>query len=188
MNLTQKQPQELAAQAARGDRSALEALCREIWPEVRKLSLIQLGDPTLAEDAAQESLISVVRHIGRYDPTRPFGPWLRTVVRNQCRSDRRKVHPLPSPSPSPGSSVDVDQTLDLDSAARSALEAFSTLTPRQRELVDLCDRRGLAPAEAAAQLEIAQGTARALLHQARKALRTHLLKLRPDLHALVSDR
>ncbi len=176
--------------AAKGDRSALEALCREIWTDVRRLSLVQLGDPSLADDAAQESLMAVVRNIGRYDPERPFGPWLRTVVRNQCRSAHRKrASRSLAESAGPAASVghDLERRLDLDRGAKTALAAFSTLTPRQREVVDLCDRQGLSPTDAAAELEIAQGTARALLHQARKALRNRLLKHRPDLLDLVSS-
>jgi RNA polymerase sigma-70 factor (ECF subfamily) len=77
--------------------------------------------------------------------------------------------------------------MDLDAAASSALEAFSKLTPRQREIIELCDHQGIAPTEAAAELGIAPGTARATLHDARKALRRHLLAERPDLLDLLRD-
>lgn len=186
MNATQLSTQSLAAQAAAGDRQALEALCEAIWPDVRRLCLVQLGEVALAEDATQESLVAVVRHIHRYDSGRPFGPWLRTLVRNQCRTAVRK---LPRPVPEQGPRTPPgppDRAMDLDRAARTALEAFATLTPRQREVIDLCDCRGLAPSEAADQLDIARGTARALLHQARTALRTRLLRHRPELLDLVT--
>lgn len=190
MNATRVDVDRLAAQAAHGDLTALEALCREIWPEVRKLSLVLLGDPAAAEDAAQDSLIGLARDIGRYDPTRPFGPWWRTAVRNRCRSARRGPQPILADlsGDAPSEAADPDRTLDLDRASRSALAAFASLTPRQREVIDLCDRRGLEPSDAAQELDIAQGTARALLHQARRALRERLLRQHPELLDLLRTR
>lgn len=188
MNHLQDQRDQLAAKASRGDRFALEALCRTIWSDVRRLCLVQLGDPNRADDAAQDSLVAVVRHIGRYDADRPFGPWLRTLVRNQCRSAQRKQTARPTvglDGQAAAPAADLDWQMDLDRGARTALEAFSTLTPRQREVMELCDRGGMAPAAAADELNIAGGTARALLHQARKALRERLLKHRPELLDLV---
>lgn len=188
MNHLQDQRNQLAAKAALGDRLALEALCRTIWYDVRRLCLVQLGNSTLADDAAQESLVLLVRNIHRYDSDRPFGPWLRTLVRNQCRSLVRKQAARPTvglESEPAGSSPDPSWALDLDEGARSALAEFAALTPRQREVMELCDRGGMAPSEAADEMNIAQGTARSLLYQARSALRARLLKHRPELLDLV---
>lgn len=64
------------------------------------------------------------------------------------------------------------------------MRAFVQLTPRQREAIDLVDRQGLAPSEAAKQMESAPGTIRALLHKGRRVLRS---ALRDELIDLVRD-
>ncbi len=181
---------ELIARAQAGDREALEDLSRQCWPKFRIWALVELGDPVLAEDAAQESLIAMVRFLDKYDPERPLGPWLRTLVRNQCRTVGRKRSRIPNqevPESSQSADVDLDWAIDVDAAARHAVEAFCDLKPRQRQIIELVDRQDLAPAEAAAELDIPQGTARSLLHSARKALRTHMIKHLPELAALVME-
>ena len=179
----------LIERARAGDRQALEDLARQVWPLVRTWALIELGDPILAEDAAQESLIVMVRFLNKYDVDRTFKPWLRTLVRNQAKSQGRKRKNLPDQRVplTAAASVDVDRALDLDAGAQRALDAFCGLTPNQRRMIELVDRQDLAPAEAAIELNIPQGTARSLLHGARKALRMHLIKHAPELLALVKE-
>lgn len=143
------------------------------------------------DDLAQDCLVGLVRNIHRYDPARPFGPWLRTLVRNHCRSAHRKdagraTVALESDPESPA--PDPSRALDLSDGARSALEAFALLTPRQREVMVLCTQDGMTPTEAADQLEVSGATVRSLLHQARAAIRVRLLEHRPELLDLVRSR
>jgi RNA polymerase sigma-70 factor (ECF subfamily) len=69
----------------------------------------------------------------------------------------------------------LETATDLRRTVDVALAAFDRLTPRQRQVVDLCDRRDHTPTEAAELLDIAPGTARALLHQGRRAVREAVL-------------
>ncbi|MCB9675316.1 MAG: sigma-70 family RNA polymerase sigma factor [Alphaproteobacteria bacterium] len=179
---------ELLIAAVAGDRSALESVARAWWPEVRRWCLLQLGDPVLAEDASQEALVRLVRFIGQYDPERPFSPWIRHLARNACRDlaarqSRRAeregaLHDVPD-------TRDAERVLDLSRASRRALDAFGSLTTRQREVFDLCDRQGLDSTEASEALGIEASTVRVLLRQARRALRAHLLSGSPDVADLV---
>ncbi|MCB9671498.1 MAG: sigma-70 family RNA polymerase sigma factor [Alphaproteobacteria bacterium] len=111
------------------------------------------------------------------DPGRnPLG-WLRTVVRSVARDlgrrELRLARPVPPREPGP----DLERQLDTQRAATRAIEAFATLTPRQREAVDGVDRLGMSVAEVAAAMGVAPGTVRVLVHQGRKALRAHLLDI-----------
>lgn len=180
-------PPSLIDAARGGDRDALDAFSRWVWPQVRRLALVVTGDPTLADDAAQEATMRILRALPSFDPGRPFGPWMRTIVRNTSRNTRDRADAPVEPTVERAIRPDHDRRLDLDAAAAHALCAFATLTPRQRELIELCDHQGLTPAEAAAELDIAQGTARTTLHAARHALRRALLADRPDLLALLRE-
>lgn len=42
-----------------------------------------------AEDAVQEAFARALRTIGRFDPDRPFGPWIRSIVTNCALDDLR---------------------------------------------------------------------------------------------------
>lgn len=177
---------ELLVAAVAGDRRALEAVARAWWPEIRRWCLLELGDPVLAEDACQEALVRLVRFIGQWDAHRPFQPWLRQIARNACRDLRarqgRREMELLTEVPDPR---DDERTLDLHRSSRDVLRAFGELTPRQREVVDLCDRQHLTSAEAGAELGIEASTVRVLLRTARRLLRQHLLANSPDVADLV---
>ncbi len=182
---------ELVRRAQKGDRAALQDLAARWWPVMRRWAILQLGDAPYAEDACQEALIRLIRFLGKYDTRRPFRAWLHAVVRNCCndvaarrtRLRRREVvldfemgH---RPNP--------DRDMDLGRTADRALEAFGKLSPRQRQVFDLCDRQGLTPSQAAEVLDIAAGTARATLFAARKALRARMLAKGPDVLELLRE-
>ncbi|MEZ4319342.1 MAG: RNA polymerase sigma factor [Myxococcota bacterium] len=175
------------AAAREGDRSAVDDLSRAVWPQIRRIALAITGNPVLADDVAQDAMLRVLRALPRFDLSRPLGPWVRTIARNAARNARARTDHPAEPTTDVGTRPDLERAMDLDAAARSALTAFSGLTERQRELIELCDHQGLTPAEAAEELGIAGGTARATLHAARHALRVRLLADRPDLLDLLRD-
>ena len=80
---------------------------------------------------------------------------------------------------------DPDRTLDLARGHARAMTAFARLTPRQREVFDLCDRQGFDATQVARMLDITPGTVRATLRDARIALRRDLLAHHPELADLV---
>jgi RNA polymerase sigma factor (sigma-70 family) len=171
-------PDDLLRRAANGDASALEEVARLWRARIRRWAMYELGNEALAEDACQDAFVQLIRHIHQYDPERPFGPWLRTVVRHCChrvaRRQSRHVHevleegeesvPLRLVSHSPEDSADLRQT------TRRALAAFTELTPRQREVMHLCSQDGLTAAEAARELGLSPSTARVLMFKARQTL------------------
>lgn len=170
----------LVARAARGDDAALDALARELWPRIRRWALLELADPQAAEDACQDALVRLIRHLHTYEPGRgPFVPWLRALVRNAAR-DQRRVLVLPLTdrigSGGPG------RTVDLRRSAARAMAAFRKLTPRQRYLVDLCDWQGVSVVDAAEAMGISPSTVRVHLHGGRQRLRE---LLGPDVRDLV---
>ncbi len=147
-------------------------------PQIRRWALVATGDVGVAEDVVQEALIRLLRFVHRYDPQRPFEPWLKTLVLNAARGElaRRARNPVVAePEPERAApEASLDRQLDLARAATRALDAFGYLSPRQREIVDLVDLQGLSPAEAAQQLQITPGAVRGQLFQARRALRARL--------------
>ena len=86
------QDAELAALAQAGDRDAFGELVRRYAGQARRITRAMLGHEEDADDAAQDGFLAALRHLGRYDPGRPFGPWLLKIVANAA-ADRRRNGP-----------------------------------------------------------------------------------------------
>ncbi len=176
---TDPDPQ-LLADAVGGDRAAQGAVARLYYPRMRRWALLETRDPALAEDAVQDALVRWVRFAHTYRSSQPFTPWMRTLVRNSARDRlaktprRRGILALLPWNRPPSRARLPDHSLDLSRSARRVLDLLGQLTPRQRELVDLCDLQGLSAANAARQLGLKPGTARVHLHEGRKHLKTLL--------------
>src|SRR5881628_571037 len=70
----------LVASALAGDREALGTLVEWYAGSVRRVTRAILGNVDDAEDAAQDGVLAALVKLDRYDPTRPFGPWLLRIV------------------------------------------------------------------------------------------------------------
>ena len=75
---------ELLARTGTGDRAAFEVLYQRYSRSVFGLALRRLGDRGRAEDAVQETFVSIWRAARTYRPERgPGAPWLYAVARKQ---------------------------------------------------------------------------------------------------------
>lgn len=165
---------ELAALAHAGDREAFGELVTRYGAQARRLARTILDDPDDADDAAQDGFLAAWRHLGRFDPARPFGPWLLRIVANAAadRRRRRRVRRTEELSPvtasrTPGPAADADRR-----ALREAFtEALRDLPERQRTAVVLFDLEGYSHAEIADILGVPEGTVRSDVFHARRALR-----------------
>ncbi len=70
------------AAAQLGDEGAYRVLLEEMLPVVRRQVRAKIADSADAEDVVQNALISIHRGRRTYRPERPFGPWMRTIVRH----------------------------------------------------------------------------------------------------------
>lgn len=168
---------ELAARAHAGDLEAFGELVERYAGQARRVARGVLGDPHDGDDAAQDAFLSALRNLGRYDPTRPFGPWLMRIVSNAAvdRRRRNKVRATEALSPtSPtregGPAADTDRRAMLKALAHGLKE----LPERQRIAVTLFDVEGYSHAEIADILQVPQGTVRSDVFHGRRALRSKL--------------
>lgn len=143
----------------------------------RRLARTVLQNAEDADDAAQEGFLLAWRHIARYDPARPFAPWLMRIVMNAAADLRRKRRvrateeiPVSAVSNAASPEEETDRTL-----FRSQLQAaLAELPERQRIAVVLFDAEGYAHADIASLLGVPEGTVRSDVFHARRALRQAL--------------
>lgn len=80
-----------AVRARGGDRAAFDALMRREKAGLYAFVRRYVGDADEALDVTQEAFIAAWRSVGRYDPARPFGVWLRAIALNKCRDHGRRA-------------------------------------------------------------------------------------------------
>jgi RNA polymerase sigma-70 factor, ECF subfamily len=151
---------ELIQRAGHGDRAALEVLYERYARTVYGLALRRLGDRGRAEDAVQETFVSIWRAARTFDPGRgPGAPWLFAVARNAI-VDRLRARPEPTadavdePSPESGPDDRAEQSWTQWRVHR----ALEELPEREREVIALAYWSGLSQSEVAKSLDIPLGT------------------------------
>ncbi len=159
-----------------GDRDAFAELVRRHRDRLWAVALRTLGDREDAADALQEALISAYRSAHRFRGESAVTTWLHRIVVNACldRVRRRTARPtvaLADTEPAPVAPVDSDTALDV----RAAL---ARLPVEQRTALVLVDVQGYSVVEAAAILEVAEGTVKSRCARGRARLAALLGYLR----------
>jgi RNA polymerase sigma-70 factor, ECF subfamily len=137
-----------------------------------------------AEDVVQDSFIRALERIEQLDRNRPFRPWFLRIVVNRALNFRRgrgirTTAQLPETAAAAGALPD-RQAENAHLRERLA-DAMNMLPEKQRTIVQLADLEGLTGGEIGRIMELADGTVRWHLHEARRALREALAPIREDL-------
>lgn len=127
-----------------------------------------------AGDAAQETLVKVLRNLDRFDPDRSFATWVFGIARNTCIDEHRRRKRRSWDEP--GDVADIATASPLQDAARSQradlLErALVELPPMYREVLVLYHFEHRKYTEIAEILELPLGTVMNRIFRARKKLR-----------------
>ncbi len=167
---------ELLTRLAQGDADAFAVMVREYAPAARRLARLVLRNDSDADDAVQDALLSAWRAIRRYDPRRPFRPWLMRIVLNAARDlwRRRQVRdamPLADPAATAGNP---ERHADRALLRIRLDQGLAKLSERARIALTLFDAEGYSHAEIAELLGIPEGTVRSDVFHARRALRRDL--------------
>ena len=139
-------------------------------------------DPGTAEDLVQETFLRVWNRAQSFDAERgALGPWILTVARNRAIDHLRSVEGRMAAgaleldrveNPQLFSSFE-DSALTLD-RARRLKDAFTKLTPAQKEVIELAYYEGLSQTEMAERLGQPLGTVKTWVRTALKVLREQL--------------
>ena len=170
---TERNDEELARAAQRGDAASYDALVRRYLRPAMALAWQYTRRVEDAEDVVQDAFHRTVRALRDYDPRRPFSAWFYTIVRNVARTAigkdvrRQALAPLTLLENEPPAPAVVDPVL-----AGDVERAIVALPPTQQACFRLFDMEGFTSVEAARMLGVGEGTVRTHLHRARKQLRT----------------
>jgi RNA polymerase sigma-70 factor (ECF subfamily) len=187
--MSRDEERDLLLRCQRGESDAFAPLVRAYEGRIQRLLYALVGDHEEARDLAQDTFVRAWRRLDRYDPERPFLPWLTTIarrlgmelLRTRCRR-RRWIVPITrmmDGDPVLREAVDL-RTPDRETAGRELgdrlQKALDGLSPVLRETVVLKDVLELSYDEVADMMDVPRGTVASRVYHARRALAEELLE------------
>jgi RNA polymerase sigma factor (sigma-70 family) len=132
--------QRLMTNAADGDRAAIEPLFSALWPPCLRYATKLVGDESLAEDVAQDTIVALFGQLARFDRDRDALAWAFAIVTWQSRTARRRRERRREVPPAGIDSVNIDVDVNTVNMAerelvRHALAELDGLAPRDRDVI-----------------------------------------------------
>lgn len=166
--------------ARKGDSDAFAQLVRLHEKRVYTLALRMAGNPSDAEEIAQEAFLAAWRGLPAFRMDSSFSTWVYRLTSNACidflRRGKKRAADVPLcgdgwdftlPDDAPGP-YEAAERRELREAIRRGMEALS---PEQRQILALREFQGLSYEEIGAVLELEQGTVKSRIARARLRLR-----------------
>lgn len=165
-----------------GDTAAFDVIVNAYMRQAFQIAFRVVGHREDAEDLVQDCFLAAYQYLDSFDVERPFGPWITRIVLNRganlrrARARRATEPEADAVSLAPSA---LDETTRAEARAKLE-EVMATLSERQRMIVILFDVDGMTSTEIGERLELAPGTVRWHLHEARRALRSALSRFIED--------
>lgn len=166
------------ARAQAGDARAYDMLLRECLPLVRAICRRRLSGAAEAEDAVQDTLLTLHRVRATYDPERPFRPWIAAIAERRALDRGRGVarglarHTVLEAADHVGADGDAEARL----ASADLRAAVSQLPAAQRTALQLTKIEALSLAEASQRSGMSMGALKVATHRAIQTLRRKIGK------------
>jgi len=135
----------------------------------------KVGDPQLAEDVLQESLLKALRSVDDLREEDRLLPWFYRILNNAIADTYRRKTVETKYLETYGTNEALLYTSEDDSEACACFrELLPGLKPEYRELIESLDLAEGDPEQVAGRLKISRGNLKVRRHRARQALRTRL--------------
>lgn len=181
----------LMLRTQQGSRAAFDELVARHWSRTIGLIVNMTGDPSDAEDLAQEVFFRVYRASGTYLPTAKFSTWIglitRHVVFNAHRRQCRVIEPRrwePSRLDPSGAALTPQRLVSRElGPAESMLQQerregvrreLRKLNSREQRAMELFHFRGMSYEQIAADLSSSPNAVKSLLARSRSKLKSSL--------------
>jgi RNA polymerase sigma-70 factor (ECF subfamily) len=168
----------LVEATARQDREAFAALFNYFAPRVKSYLLRLNADDALAEEIAQEVMLTVWRKASQFDRTQATAStWIFRIARNKridvARRAARPALEAEEPALQPPAAVAPDDAVHASARDLRVREALKDLPAEQLSLLQMAFFDGLSHREIADQMVLPLGTVKSRLRLAFDKLRKH---------------
>lgn len=157
-----------------GDQEAFRALVGQHRSLLFGTAYLMTHDRGLAEDAVQEALVQIWKHLPSFRPRGSVKAWLARIVVNEVKQQFRKKRVLTIPlnhTNELGNDPDETETAMMQSEERQYLQqALNMLPPQQRDVVILRYYSDLTVPEIAVTMGEREGTIKSRLSRALSSL------------------
>lgn len=179
---------ELVLLAQQGDKAAFSQLVRLYQPMAKHLANRIIANDELAQELVQDAILQAYLSLPKLRNPNSFRSWLYGIVLNVCRNylRRRKLISFSletmkdfgsEPLPINGSSPDPQQVAEQEEVYAELLQAFGTLSHKNRQATLLFYREQLSLQEVATRLNISVAAVKGRLYKSRRQLRSQLQPL-----------
>jgi len=169
----------LATVGAKRDRAAFEVVFLHFAPRVKSY-LLRLGaGPALADDLAQEAMLTIWRKADMFDPAKASAStWIFTIARNlridAIRRERRPEFDPNDPAFVPDEEPQADDRMMRDAADRRLREALTKLSADQAQVVQMSFFAEKPHSQIAKELGLPLGTVKSRLRLAMARIKSVL--------------
>lgn len=175
-------PQVMTSEAAKADDpAAFRRLAEAYYAPVFQFLARQVPDRADAEDLTQLTFIEAYRSFGRFDPGRPFAPWIYTIAR-RCLADFYRKRGFPNEDLSEGMADPEPDPREAASRSESADRLWAAarrLKPKYHQVLLLHYHEQFSLGETAGILGLSVPHVKVLLFRARKLLKKRLEPFEP---------
>lgn len=178
---------ELIDALKQGEKRACADLVKRFSPQVYRVAMRLMDDPSEAEDVLQETFISACDHAEDFEGRSGLGTWLYRIANNAglMRLRKKRVPTVSIDEPIQLNdgyvphqladwSLDPDRHVLTDELREIMDEGVADLSDALRSVFVMRDLEGLSTAETAELLGISESAVKVRLHRARLQLRDHL--------------
>ncbi len=190
VSVTERTDEELMKQYITGNPTAFEELALRYEKLILNFAYPYFRNIPQSEDIVQEVFVRVVESKDKYNPDKPFKPWIYQIARNRIYDElrrkkrwslrmfqskdtdelSRKAGTVPDPTLSPR------ETLNQEELGTIVMEGIQALDERSKDLVILRHIQGLSVREVAEVLDLAEGTVHSGTHRALATLQKILIR------------
>lgn len=172
--LLEQTESQLIENCRKGDRDAFRELFDRYKDKVYTVAFRYTGDPSAAEDIAQDTFVKLFARIGAFRGDAGFASWLYRLVVNSCFDHRRRSKRwLPLLLDFTRESPALDTAIRTQMSGRLS-DALAALPPDQRMAVVLRYSQELSYEEIAAITGTSAGTVASRLSRALRSLEKRL--------------
>ncbi len=184
----------LVARALKGDAAAFDDIFDQYSGLMLRTAYSIVKDRDLAEDAVQNALIQVWKHLPNLRETGALRPWLMRIVVNQCISFKRRIARSTAYLSQSFAEQETDLVSQLADDARGCMESYwdlaqaiGQLPEQQRMAIALHYYQGMTLPEMSQKLHISENTLKKRIQAALTNLRRVLRNAERDEAAFLPD-